>query len=136
MTYAGGQAVTTRVSNLSAYGFNIAMQEQESLSDGHRAETLGWIAIERGIGTEGGRRIEVIESSADHTPTLLNYNQNFRRRFMTVLGDMSTTNEIDSATVGVSSESASGAEFFIREEQSLDAETDHAVENISVFAAE
>ncbi|NOY62894.1 MAG: hypothetical protein GXP10_07065 [Gammaproteobacteria bacterium] len=136
MTHSGAQAVTTRVSNLGATGFDVAMQEQESLSDGHGAETLGWIAIEKGTGTAGGRRIEVTDTSASHTATPLNYSQNFRRRAITVLGDMSTTNGVDPATVGVASESANSTKFFIREEKSLNAETDHTTESISVFAAE
>ncbi|NOY62135.1 MAG: hypothetical protein GXP10_03075 [Gammaproteobacteria bacterium] len=137
MTHTGAQAVTTRTQNLGANGFSIAMQEQESLSDGHGTETLGWIAIEKGTGTsKDERRFEVTDTSTSHNTTLLSYSQSFRRRFVTVLGDMSTTNGIDPATVGVASESANDTEFFIREEQSLNAEINHYFEGISVFAAE
>ena len=51
MTYQGADAVTTRIRDLDPTQFALAMDEQESKSDGHVNETLGWIAIEPGTGT-------------------------------------------------------------------------------------
>jgi hypothetical protein len=59
-SYQGADAVTTRIRSLDPTGLELAMDEQESSSDGHVNETLGWIAIEPGTATIGeGRKLQV-----------------------------------------------------------------------------
>lgn len=58
-TANGADAVITRIRGRTRQGFQIALDEQESKLDGHVAETLGWIAIDRGAGQTGdGRHLD------------------------------------------------------------------------------
>ncbi|MBN1622241.1 MAG: hypothetical protein JW871_06585 [Endomicrobiales bacterium] len=45
-TYNGGQAVVTRQRNISSYGFQIKLQEEEGNDGSHATESIGYIAIE------------------------------------------------------------------------------------------
>ena len=47
-TVNGSHMVTTRVDDVNADGFEVAMAESESRTDGHMVETIGWVAIENG----------------------------------------------------------------------------------------
>ena len=47
-TVNGSHMVTTRVDDVDANGFEIAMAESESRTDGHAVETIAWVAIENG----------------------------------------------------------------------------------------
>jgi hypothetical protein len=46
-TRNGGDAVTTRLSEVSATGFLVKLQEEEGRDGAHLYETIGFLAIER-----------------------------------------------------------------------------------------
>ncbi|MEO0867911.1 MAG: glycoside hydrolase family 9 protein [Cyanobacteria bacterium J06642_11] len=79
--------VVTRTRKQSKASFQVAMQEEEALNPGtHNAETLGWLAIDAGVGSDGdtllqggmtGRTVKQnrasvsFEASFDETPALI-----------------------------------------------------------------
>ena len=46
-TYNGSDTVVTRLRNISADGFQSALQEEEALNDGHSTERVGYLAISK-----------------------------------------------------------------------------------------
>ena len=59
-----------------------------------------------------------------------------KRRFPVLLGDIVTTNESDPVFLRYRNLTPSTVELFLQEEQSLDDETAHVTEDVSIFAAE
>lgn len=103
-TSNGGQAVTVRAKNVTAEGFDSALYEQQSLMDGHAAETVGYLAVFSpaggGLANIGGR----------NRPYFLSREQ-VDERWHAVL---STALKVE-------------------EEQSLDNETGHVDETLSIL---
>jgi len=136
MTAGDNDAVTTRVQNLTTTGFGLAMQEQESKADGHATETLGWIAIAKGLGTVGNRKIEITDVQATHLPAHKDFASSFNRRYPVVLCDLNSSNGWNTAVAALQNLTPSSVECYVQEEQSLDPEMNHVQEILSVFAAE
>ena len=137
MSFANADTVITRIKNSALKGFNIAMQKQESKTDGHPKETLGWIALERGTGLTGDkRRIEILDTVASNKPTTVDFNQEFKRRFPILLQDLNSSNDIDPAIAAQKGLTASQVQVYVQEEKSKDTEVAHGSESVSVFAAE
>ena len=133
-TYNGVDPVTTRLSNCSAAGFNLTMDEEEAKNDGHTTETIGWIAIKRGTGnTNDNRSVVVLSSSTNHIPTQINFGQSMARRFPVVVSDMITTYGVDPGFLRYQNLGPGSIDLFIQEEASSDPEMNHVVENVSVF---
>jgi hypothetical protein len=137
MTENGTDAVATRVQNVSATGFEVTMQEEEALSDWHTTETLGWIAIEKGVGASSDKRsIRVLDGFTDDRSTVIDFDQSFRRRFPILIADMTTTHEADPCTLRYEDITSSDVTVYLQEEQSQDTEVTHGLERISIFLAE
>lgn len=137
MSYANTDAVTTRIKNSVLSGFGIAMQEQESKSDGHPQETVGWIAIQKGTGlTNDGRRIEILDAKASHLPTTVTFGQIMKRRFPVLLQNLSSSVDANPAVAAQAGLTPSQVQVRAQEEQSQDTEVEHGSESMSVFVAE
>jgi len=137
MSFADAEAVTTRVENSTPAGFGIAMQEQESNTDGHSKEVLGWIAIQKGIGlTDDGRRIQVLGATTNHLPTKIPFAPVMKRRLPVLIDDLSSSFDYDPAVAAQTGLTPTQVQISVQEEQSMDPETDHGFESISVFGAE
>jgi hypothetical protein len=135
-TCNGGDPVTTRLSNCTATGFDLTMDEEEAKHDGHITETLGWIAIEKGTGnTSDNRSVVVLSDSTNHIPTQINFGQSMARRFPVVVSDMITTYGADPGFLRYQNLGPSSIDIFIQEEASSDAEMNHVVEDVSLFVA-
>jgi hypothetical protein len=104
-TQNGGQAVTARARNLTASGFQAALFEEEALMDGHGPETVGYLAIYSPAG--GG--------------TL-------------ALDGAQVAYQMQSVAVNQSWTAALGRQIRLEEEQSRDAETNHAPETVHCLA--
>ncbi len=136
MTNNGAQAVTTRTKGLTTSAFSIAMDEQELFLDGHATETLGWIAIEPGLSiTADGRRVEALVTQIDATRVTVPYTK-VTHRHPTVLGDVDSAFELDPVSLRYASPTNQQIRLRLAEEQSLDAETDHLLEDVGLFVAE
>jgi hypothetical protein len=139
MTYLGAETVTTRIRNLDAIGFDIAMDEQESKSDGHANETLGWIAMRTGPGTTAdGRKLRVFFKSLGDalTPTAYGLGAPTAHRFPTVVGDVESTVGTDPVFLRYADPNRTQIQLKLAEEQSADNETGHVQENVGVFVGE
>lgn len=136
-TFNGAHPVTTRVRNRDATGFDLAMQEEEGGDGGHTTETFGWVAIEEGtVQTPAGRAIEVVVTQIDEQMSTLGYAMGVYRSFPTVVADISSAYDMDVCTIRHGVVGPASIELFVQEEQSLDAEMDHDMEEVSVLVAE
>jgi PhoPQ-activated pathogenicity-related protein len=137
MTYQGGDTVTTRIRNLDASGFNVAMDEQESKNDGHIEETLGWIAIEAGgTVTADGRRLDAFFTQIDHNLTSVPFGVPSAHRYPSVIGDIDSSHGMDPVFLRYANPTNAKIDFKLTEEQSMDTETSHAIEDVGVFVGE
>jgi hypothetical protein len=126
--------VTSRVSALGAAGFSVAMQEEEAADQIHAAETLGWIAVETGAAiTPAGHRIDVMLTRLDDAPTMVGSGRATAGAIPVVLADIVSADEPDACVLRHKSVTPDGIELFIEEEQSLDDEMTHGMEDVSVF---
>ncbi|MDJ0610037.1 MAG: FG-GAP repeat protein [Kiloniellales bacterium] len=133
----GSDAVTTRLAGVTALGFSVTMQEEQATGDFHISETIGWIAIERGATTTtDGRDVLVFDGAATDQPTAIPFGQVFNRRFPVLLGDIASTAGGDPVFMRYQNLTPSSVQLFLQEEQSFDAETDHVLEELSIFVAE
>jgi len=104
MSYNGSEAVTDRICGVTAEGFGLAMQEQESKGP-HIAETIGYIAVSEGATVMGNVACDV-------------------RRTAAVLTDQPRMVSTSKGSVMVRAQ----------EEQSLDVETSHlAAEQVGLL---
>lgn len=131
------EVVTTRINTLSASGFDVNVQEQQSLMDGHGIETVGYIAISPGTGTTGdGKDFEVRTTFTNHNPRFQRFAAAFNRKFPVTVTDLASTNGAETATAAQLDLYKNGVRVNVAEEQSFDAELLHQGETISIFAAE
>ena len=134
MTYNGLDAVTTRISSLDPAGFDLAMDEQESRTDGHVNETLGWIAIETGNGTTSDdRQVRVFFDQLDDALTTVTFPTVTGHRYPTVVGDIDSAFGMDTVSLRYANPTNSQIDLRLAEEQSADSETEHVVEDVGIF---
>ncbi len=132
-TFHGPDAVATRHREVSATGFELIMQEQESRG-GHISETLHWIAWEGGSGSaplpfEAGRT-----GIDDEFSTVA-----FAGAFAGMpcfIADLQTFNGADPANLRYRGLTPAAVEVQVDEEQSRDAETVHTEETLGFLALE
>jgi hypothetical protein len=137
MTHNGGDTVTTRIRGLTGAGFQLAMDEEESKSDGHVTETLGWIAIKPGVGTTSdGRALDVFFAPLDQQAAIIPYAEATPHRYPSVIADVDSTYGGDPVFLRYTSLTNSHVTMSLEEEQSQDFETGHVVEDVGVFVAE
>ena len=112
------------------------LQEEEQLNNGgHVTETIGWVAIDQGVATDGDTIIEggmtpdvftqatkthTFESSFDSAPTLLT--------------KLSTFDGADPANSRIKSVDVNGFSAMVQEEQSRDREVVHTTESLAFLA--
>ncbi len=121
-----GDAVTTRVTDSDAASFKFMMQEENAADGVHVSEDVYWFAVEEGDGTS---------SSA----------QNFERAVDEELLDLGIDAETfvfaamqsmygpDTAAIRYDISADDTVEVWVQEEQSLDTEQSHALEDVAVF---
>lgn len=137
MTASGTDAVTTRLHNLSATGFELAMDEQESKSDGHVTETLGWIALQRGSATtRDGRRLQVFTTELSDLLTTVAYPTATSHRHPSVVADITSSYGPDPVFLRYANPSNTAIRLKLAEEQSEDSETSHVLEDVGIFVGE
>lgn len=136
-THSGHQPVVTRNTGSNPAGFSVAMEEEEGLDGLHKVETVGWIAIEPGTGyTEDGRAVEIFTQLVDSNLTPVTFLLSYARRHPAIIADVASNYDSDPCGTRLASFDANGAELFLEEEQSGDAEMDHPAEDVSILVAE
>jgi hypothetical protein len=135
-TFNGSDWVTTRTDAITGQSFDVMLQEEEQLnSGGHITETIGWVAMDQGIATDGDTIIEggmtpdvftqatkthTFDGSFDSAPTLLT--------------KLATFDGADTANSRIKSVSNTGFSAMVQEEQSKDSELAHTNESLSFLA--
>lgn len=118
--------------NITASGFNVRLQEEEGQDNIHANETVGWIAIQPGVGTGSGSAGSF--GGVDENTDILGLGATFTNGV--VLGDTQTINGGDTASLVIDSQTASTVGVYVEEEQSGDAETNHINETVGIVAFE
>ena len=140
-TSAGNDAVVTRHQNVTTSGFDVIMQEQQSLG-GHGQETIYWLAWKPGsgvVGVDGGALGggQAFEASSvggvTHTFSQINFQSSWNQA-PCFLADMQTTNGADTANLRYRNLTASDVQVQVDEEQSADTETSHIAETVGYLA--
>jgi hypothetical protein len=125
--------VTPRLQAVSASGFSVLLQEQESEDGIHGSEPVNWIAWETGSddgGTDGfGWETQTVTATQAFTPVTFNGSYTST----CVLADMNTFNGPDPASVRYQNRTLTGIELQVDEETSLDTETTHITETIGLL---
>ena len=137
MSANGADPVITRVADLDAGGFALAMDEQESKADGHTSEVLGWIAITPGTATTSeGRKFWALSRELSDQLLAVRYPLPTSGRFPTVVSDVDSANGLDPVFLRYANPTNTQVELKLGEEQSKDSETGHVPEEVGVFVGE
>lgn len=134
----GSDWVTTRTQGQSAKGFQLAMQEEEALNQGeHVGETLGWLAIEQGIASDGDTLLQgtTTKRSYDNNPSTINFTADFDTA-PSVIAKLGSYFGKDTANLRLDDITSNSFGVQVQEEQSLDSELSHTNESISFLALE
>ena len=135
MTVNGPNAVATRLFDPTSTDFGIRLQEEEAANQIHVDETVGWIAIEQGVGTDNA--LNFVAGSTGNSVNDSNFTLNYGTTFSSppvLIAAMQSYNDTDLAVVRSRSINNGDAVIFLEEEQSLDAETTHGSENVGFLA--
>lgn len=129
-TAVNAKALTTRVRNVTTTGFGLKLQTQESDTTALSGESVGWIAISAGTGTVDGAPFKVAKTGASVTQawSTLAFGASYRQPLF--FAQSLTQNGGDPFTIRQRNLSNTGIEIFLQEEQSNDAEVNHAAEDV------
>ncbi len=128
VTRNGGQAVTTRIRNVSSTGFEVRLQEEEANDGNHVIETVHWIALETGSSIENGVPIAAGRTDDAITNSFANVDFGTSISDPVLLADMQTFDGPDTATLRHRNLTSSGVEIKVEEELSGDDEINHTTE--------
>ena len=133
-----GAFVATRQDDGTQDGFKLALQEEEISNTGsHGAETIGWLAIDQGIGSDDGHDF-IAGSTGDsftHAWDDILFNDALDE-IPQVIANISSNDGSDASFIRVDDLSQNGAKVSIQEDQSRDSEVGHTTETIDFFAIE
>ncbi|MBU4263616.1 MAG: tandem-95 repeat protein [Proteobacteria bacterium] len=129
-------AVTGRVRNVTATGFEYKLQEQSSSSEPfHQQETISYVAWEPSAGTLGDLVYEVRKTEQAVTDQWLGINFNTLFGLSPVmLAGMQTAEDDDPASLRYELLTATGVQLRVDEEKSVDNDTSHLGENVGFIA--
>ncbi|NPA53662.1 MAG: hypothetical protein GXO21_03230, partial [Aquificae bacterium] len=127
-TYNDPEPVVTRLTDITKYGFKVALQEEEAKTDGHGEETISFVAIEPGIiSLDNNLLLEIGKEEVD---------SNFKRLILpnegilALLADLQTTNGADTASLRFKNYQNLYVDIKVEEEKSCDSETSHTKETV------
>ncbi|WP_248910118.1 glucosamine inositolphosphorylceramide transferase family protein [Halocatena marina] len=132
-TMQGNQAIVTRVSNVSSEGFDVKVQEEEA-NGSHKVESLGYVAIEPGVGTLHGMAFEAGRTTIDGHWHSLSFENGFTNPVF--LAGMQTYNGSNPAGLRHRNLSETSVTVKVDEERSLDDEMYHIEEQIAYLVLE
>jgi len=135
VTVNEGSAVTTRIQNVSTTGFEIKLQEEEA-GGSHANETVHYIAIEKGSGSEGG--IDVLVDNTGNSVTEAWFAESFSTSITSpvFIAEMQTYDGGDPCAIRMKSLSSTGVQVFAEEEASADTEIGHTSEDVGYIVIE
>lgn len=119
--------VTDRIGAVGANGFQLTLDQQEANTGVIKAETVHWIALDAGDGSNGGLLAGSIGAIDDKGATL-NMTGAFGNDHFAFISDMQTLNGTDTADLRLNNVFTDGVSLFVQEEQSGDKEMNHVNE--------
>ncbi len=119
-------AVTSRNSDVTADGFSVAMQEEESADGIHTEELVYWMAVEEG---DGDLSAVILEEGVDH-----NWTDTGLDATDYLFADMQTSDGNNTATLRYDVDDAGSVSMRVQEETSGDTETWHVEEQIGAVS--
>jgi PKD repeat protein len=136
-TRNGADAVTTRLRNVTRYGFEYRLQEQESNSYVHVSETVSYVAWGISKGVLNGVRYEVNRIGRSVTDRFWSivFRNSFRRSPV-LIGDMQSANDLDPASLVHRNKTSTAVQVRIQEERSLSSNVTHAAESVGYILLE
>ncbi len=125
------KAVTTRVRNVTRDGFELRLNEQESITVGHGAEKISYIAWPLSEGTFQGLTFAVRKSgnTVTHQVSKLGFGSGWSQA-PAFLAQMQTINGGDTAALRYRDRSTTGVDVWVQEEKSKDVEVTHGKETV------
>ena len=128
-----------RISNLTAAGFEVCIESEDTDLDGHLAETVGYIAMTPGATTNNGHRIDAALTAQvfDHGGQTHSFVHTMtggapkifgQTASSSILGGGATLRQLGSSGIGVS--------FFVAEDLTLSPSPVHPAESLWVFVFE
>ena len=136
-SYNDPTAVVVRQGEVDLEGFELYLQEQESLGkDGHGQEVVGFIAIEAGSGTLGDLRFTAGQTAQEVTESKsrIALDQNIDNPVFLTSHAPETGG--DTASTRLPNTGSTGATVHVEEETSLNAEVRHVAERAAFLAIE
>ncbi len=136
LTSNDGEPATLHVRNVTPTGFEFQVDEWDSLDGAHGAETVSWMAVEKGVHELGdGTIVEAGSTLAGTTSSDVTYAGTFAITPV-VLGQVVTTNEVGAVATRLDGTSASGFSVLIQEEEGADnSHADEQVDWVAVLEA-
>ncbi|MEM9805725.1 MAG: glycoside hydrolase family 9 protein [Cyanobacteria bacterium P01_D01_bin.56] len=137
-TFKGADWVTTRITEQSQQGFQLAMQEEEALnSGGHISETLGWLAIDQGMGSDGDTLLQggMTDRAVSSDRTLVTFEEAFDAA-PSVIAKLDSYYGKDTANLRLDTIGNVSFGARVHEEKSRDTEISHTSESVSFLALE
>lgn len=124
-------AVTTRIRQVTRKGFQLRMDEQESSTVGHGAETVSYIAWPASQGKLDALtyRVGRTGTKVTHQPFKLNFGKGLSQS-PAFLAQLQSTNTTDPAALRYRDLTNTNAVVWVEEEQSHDQEMTHAAESV------
>ncbi len=135
-TFNGGDWVTTRTTESSAKGFELAMQEEEALNQsGHARETLGWVAIDQGAASDGDTLLQAKTTGQSYSDdrSTVKFEEGFDIT-PSVIAKLGSFAGSDTANLRLDDITPTSFGVGVYEEQSLDTELGHVDEAVSFLA--
>ena len=128
--------VRTRQKLASVDGFSLSLEEEEALRhSGHGQETVGWLAMDAGVGDLGG-----LQYQAGHTGRRVSHRQakiNFSQEFTTVPSLFASVASFyggDASGLRYLDLNSTQARIMVEEDRSRDNEIGHTKENVDFLA--
>ncbi|MFE4105863.1 CAP domain-containing protein [Almyronema epifaneia] len=135
-TFNGNDWITTRTTAQSATGFQLAMQKEEALNKSlHPAETIGWLAIEQGIASDGDTLLQggTTGRAYDHNRATVSLASGFDTA-PALIAKLGSYYGSDTANLRLEAITSTSFGVGVYEEQSLDAELSHTQETVAFLA--
>ena len=135
-TFQNTDWLTTRTDKITGDSFELLVQKEEKLNSSTLTkESIGWLAIEQGTGTDGDTILEggVTADIFNHRTKRHSFSTDFDTA-PTLLTKLNSFDGPDSANSRIRSVDAGGFRATVAEERSRDFETFHTTERLSYLA--
>lgn len=129
---AGDDYLSTRQTNLSSLGFDVALEPDEAATSQQVAEMIGFLAIEPGVHATGSVLLEA--NYTGHSVTDQWYDQAFSRQYVSepgFLASLASYNGSDNSHIRYQALDGDGVQVKVGEDSWFDMETKHTAEEVS-----